>query len=160
MDTSGFTFSFKAILNHMQSQRRWGYVHTVTFSSVSTLKRMQTLSIYDRSCCLFNILEIFSFGSCQQGVKTIKGKRRFWKRWKTTPVCTYNLSIYSVIKCKSRCLPLFYFKKIVPISKFQFTDVCYRYISFIWLDKGVCTRHHSSLQLDEILQTYQSRNHV
>jgi hypothetical protein len=24
--------------------------------------------------------------------------------------------------------------------------VCYRYISLIWLDKGVCTRHHSSLQ--------------
>jgi hypothetical protein len=35
--------------------------------------------------------------------------------------------------------------------------VCYRYIALIWLDKGVCTRHHSSLQLDEILQTYQSR---
>jgi hypothetical protein len=166
MDTSGFTFSFKAILNHMQ--RRWGYVHTVTFSSVftlkpqnryqtrrdtsmcfgwrktseislramtpswsahgalylcfsmknfrvhsrmasydgvfsvstrkisdknkmssewhfwsciySVLKRMQTLSIYDRSCSLFNILEIyFPFGSCEQGVKTIKAEKKVLK---------------------------------------------------------------------------------
>ena len=59
------------------------YVHTVTFSSVFicvfTLKRMQTLSIYDRSCSLFNTLEIFSFGSCEQGVKTIQGTKTFLK---------------------------------------------------------------------------------
>jgi hypothetical protein len=59
------------------------YVHTVTFSSVFicvlTPKRMQTLSIYDRSCSLFNILEIFSFGSCVQGVKTIQGTKTFLK---------------------------------------------------------------------------------
>ena len=59
------------------------YVHTVTFSSVFncvfTLKRMQTLSIYDRSCSLFNTLEIFSFGPCEQGVKTIKWTKTFLK---------------------------------------------------------------------------------
>jgi hypothetical protein len=40
---------------------------------------MQTLSIYDRSCSLFNILDIFSFGSCVQGVKTIQGTKTFLK---------------------------------------------------------------------------------
>jgi hypothetical protein len=59
------------------------YVHTVMFSSVFicifTLKRMETLLIYDRSCSLFNILEIFSFGPCEQGVKAIKGAKTFLK---------------------------------------------------------------------------------
>jgi hypothetical protein len=41
-----------------------------------------------------------------------------------------DYSIYSVIKCKRRC---FILKKWFPFpkSKFQFTDVCYRYISLI-----------------------------
>jgi hypothetical protein len=40
---------------------------------------MQTLSIYDRSCSLFNILEIFSFGPCEYGVKTILRTKTFLK---------------------------------------------------------------------------------
>ena len=35
--------------------------------------------LYDRSCSLFNIVEIFSFGSCVQGVKTIQGTKTFLK---------------------------------------------------------------------------------
>jgi hypothetical protein len=64
------------------------------FICVFTLKRMQTLLIYDRSCSLFNILDIFSFGPCEQGVKAIKGTKTFLKTLeKTTPVCNSLSSV-------------------------------------------------------------------
>jgi hypothetical protein len=76
------------------------YVHTVTFLSVFivfiisffTLERMQTLSFYDRSCSLFNILKIFSVGPYEQGVKTLKGTHEN-ECTKTMPVCTYSLNL-------------------------------------------------------------------
>ena len=59
------------------------YVHTVTFSSVFicifTLKRMETLSIYDRSCSLFDILEIFSFDRVNRASRRLKGQKKFLK---------------------------------------------------------------------------------
>jgi hypothetical protein len=73
------------------------YVHTVTFLSVFicgfTLKRMPTLLIYDRSCSLFNILEIFSFGPCEQGVKTIKGIKTFLNIASVFTGCDKRLSL-------------------------------------------------------------------
>jgi hypothetical protein len=86
-------------------------VHTVTFSSVFMLKRMQTLSIYDRSCSLFNILEIyFPLDRVNSVSKRLKGKKGFENAGKRRP-CEHNLSIYSVIKSKSRCFQLFIFLK-------------------------------------------------
>ena len=86
-------------------------MHTVTFSSVFicvfTLKRMQTLLIYDRSCSLFYTLEIFSFGPCVQGVKTIKRDKNVFENAGKRRPCAHSRRVYT--SAVSRYITVQYF---------------------------------------------------
>jgi hypothetical protein len=66
------------------------------------------------------------------------------------------ISICNIIKMQNSISRCFIFKNS---SDFQFTDVCYRYISLIWLDKGVCVTS-SFLDLCNWTKYYKHTNHV